>query len=213
MLWERRASDACRASWDRLYERRGTVWRGPPEFVALGTEGRVVELGCGDGKTLAGLLGRGQTVVGLDYSTKGIDTCARRVAGNRELDLVVGDALSIPFANDTFGAVVACHILEHLMSEEREKTVAEIWRVTARGGAILVRSFSTSDMRCGKGNEVEAGTFVRGDRIPYHYFDLEELGDLFRAFERESLAEIRTARVFSGQKHHRAIIEGLFKKR
>ncbi len=186
------------------------MWRGAPELVAPGTEGPVLDLGCGGGKTLAGLLGRGQTVVGLDYSRKGIDICVRRFAGHRELDLVVGDALSIPFAGDTFGTIVACHFLEHLLSEERQQAVAEIRRVTTRGGVILVRSFSTSDMRCGKGNEIEAGTFVRGDGIPYHYFDLAELGDLFYAFERKNLAEIKTARVFSGQRHHRAIIEGLF---
>jgi len=50
--------------------------------------------------------------------------------------LQTASAEEIPFANDTFGVVIIKHIVEHL--PDPEKAIAEIGRVTAPGGILIL---------------------------------------------------------------------------
>lgn len=57
-------------AWDREYREKGRVWRGAPAKLPDLPEGsRVLELGCGNGKTLAAMLRRPWRVAALDIST------------------------------------------------------------------------------------------------------------------------------------------------
>ncbi|MGB3943701.1 MAG: class I SAM-dependent methyltransferase, partial [Methanothrix sp.] len=57
-------------AWDRQYREKGRIWRGAPAKLPDLPEGsRVLELGCGNGKTLAAMLRRSWRVAALDIST------------------------------------------------------------------------------------------------------------------------------------------------
>ena len=43
-------------------------------------------------------------------------------------------------------------------------------RVLRPGGEVRFKAFSRADMRFGKGEEVEPGTFIRGAGVLTHYF-------------------------------------------
>jgi SAM-dependent methyltransferase len=93
---------------------------------------RVLDLGCG-----AGAFGRWMPcdqvgVFGLDVSARALDAAKRweRVA------LVDLDREVIPFRDGSFDAVLAKDILEHL--QRPWKTMAEIRRVLAPGGRLLI---------------------------------------------------------------------------
>ena len=169
-------------TWDREYRGKGVLWRGVPDLeFELERDDRVLEVGCGNGKTLAVLAQRGVDVVGFDFSRGGLELCKR--SGLPRTELVQGNVLELPFAAECFDVILCHHVLEHLFREERDVAASELAMVLRPGGRLHVQAFSVEDMRCGDGKMVEPMTFVRGRGIPYHYFTESELVRLFACLE------------------------------
>ncbi len=60
-------------AWGREYRDKGMIWRGAPRRLPPLPEGaRVLELGCGNGKTLQGMLGRPWRVAAVDVSPQAL---------------------------------------------------------------------------------------------------------------------------------------------
>lgn len=97
--------------------------------------GPALEIGVGTGRIALPLAAAGRRVVGVDLSTAML---ARLQAKDpaASVPVVVGDATSLPFADDAFGAAIACHVL-HLVADW-VAVVAELRRVLRPGGALLV---------------------------------------------------------------------------
>jgi SAM-dependent methyltransferase len=204
--------DRQRRAWDLEYAKPHPLWKGVPHEVGMppGT-GRVLELGCGNGKTLAALMKGGSEVVGVDFSRNGLRACARSVPAPP--DLVQADLRWLPFAGDSFDHVVAFHVLGHLPAVDRPIAVGEIRRVLRPGGGLLVRVFSGADMRCGQGEEVEPRTFMKGTGIPCHYFEKAELLDLLDGFRVLVLDGVKALKRYDGQEYQRAELVGAFQLR
>ena len=168
-----------RNAWDDDYTARGRLWGGSNPALPLLPPGlRVLELGCGDGRSLRTIAGRGWHITGLDYSLPALRLC-RDASGRENFNAVAADARVLPFGAGTFDAVFAFHILGHMLAADRERAVAEILRVLSRSGFVYFRSFADGDLRQGTGRELEEGTFVRGTGILTHYFTCSEVARLF----------------------------------
>lgn len=168
-----------RNPWEREYAMRGSLWSGTADasFLAplLPASGWALELGCGDGKFLRGLEAAGFRAVGLDFSRR----AARLARAAGSSCLLVGDVRALPCRAGAAGFVAARYILGALREADRRHAAAEIDRVLAADGALLVEEFSRSDFRIGSGNEVEPGTFERNRGILTHYFERAEIPNLF----------------------------------
>lgn len=86
---------------------------------------RTLDVACGTGFLTRHLPG---DVVGLDQSRRMLDEAARRVP---KATFVEGDALSLPFANDSFGRLFTGHFYGHLEGDDRPRFLAEAARVAA----------------------------------------------------------------------------------
>lgn len=164
-----------RNPWDREYAMRGRLWRGvtPADFLGgrLPAGARILELGCGDGKFLAGLQAAGYRPVGLDFAPHAL-ALARR-AGAREL--ARADVRALPVRDASVTALAARYVLGALRASDRTRALQEMERVLAPGGLAVVEEFSTRDFRSGRGRPVEPGTFERNRGILTHYFEEHEL--------------------------------------
>ena len=100
--------------------------------------GRALEIGVGTGLVALPLAAAGVPLVGLDLSAPMLAKLVEKAGGRPPFPLVVGDATTLPFADDRFGAAVVRHVL-HLVPAWRQ-VVAELVRVVAPGGLVLVSS-------------------------------------------------------------------------
>ena len=92
--------------------------------------GRVLDLGCGTGRSLQ-LLDRADSVVGVDPSPALLGRARRRAPG---VPLVVGRAEQLPFADRSFDTVVSA--LVFCSVEEPHTALREIRRVLGPGGTL-----------------------------------------------------------------------------
>ncbi len=201
-------------AWEKEYKLKGKLWRGIStsfDFVSyLPTGAKVLELGCGDGKTLAALVAGDFQMTGLDVSPTAVDLAKEKIGSKAKF--VVGNACHLPFKVNYFDAIVAIHVFDHLTENERKLAVEEVKRVLKPGGVLFFEGFSVKDFRFGKGIEVEPKTFRRKNNLWYHYFSLTEVKRLFFDFELVNCVEECVSRSISGQKVDRCAIKFIGKK-
>lgn len=201
-----------RNSWDEQYRKKGEMWRGSAQLPFILTPGeKVLELGCGNGKTAAALLEKDVHVIGLDQSAPALVRCNLSVP-SLSGRLVQGDLRGLPFREGCFDVIVCIHVLEHLSEEGRRTAIEEMIRLLRPGGRLLFQSFSVSDMRFGKGEELEERTFRRGDGISYHYFNDNEVETMFDAFTKVEMGHRSISKSYHGQDLVRDVIQAEFVK-
>ena len=105
----------------------------------------VLDMGCGAGRHAFESYRKGARVIALDYSYEEL-TGVRdlfwamgdtgEAPADTEAQAVRGDALRLPFADDTFDRIVASEVMEHLNDDAG--AMAELTRVLKPGGIIAV---------------------------------------------------------------------------
>lgn len=113
--------------------------------LGIGPTTKVIDVGCGAGRHAFEAYRRGADVVAFDRAEselRSVDTILRAMAEGGEVPakasakVVVGDALSLPYADQTFDCVIASEILEHI--PEDDAAIAELIRVLKVGGTLVV---------------------------------------------------------------------------
>ena len=101
---------------------------------------RVLEVGCGTGLVLSRLRDKTRSARGLDVSPGMV-----RRARARGLDVVLGSATAIPFADNSFDLTCSFKVLAHI--PELGRAVAEMARVTRVGGHIAIELYNPWSLR------------------------------------------------------------------
>lgn len=98
-------------------------------------ECRILDLGCGTGRTTAPLAEREYSVVGVDLMPSLIEK-ARET--HPQLSFQVGDATELEFPDETFGAVLfAGRGIDDIPTKAgRLRALLEVWRVLRPGGVL-----------------------------------------------------------------------------
>ena len=162
-------------AWDSFYSDNHRPWRGVSDISDLPfpSGGKILEIGCGNGKTVLALSKKGYDVTGLDFSESAIGMCRKTIPDAGEF--VCASVTELPFQDDSFDGAVAFHVLEHLTDADMDKAVSELGRVLRPGSHLLVKCFAKGDMRSEKGEMIDDSTVIRGNGILYHYYEKEGL--------------------------------------
>ena len=108
------------------------------EFLPART-GRILDLGCGDGRLAAlALLARpGADAVCVDFSPAMLDACRERFAGDGRVT-VVGHDLSEPIPDlGPFDVVVSSFAIHHLEHDRKHELYREVFALLPPGGVFL----------------------------------------------------------------------------
>ena len=108
------------------------------DALALKRGERVLDLAAGTATSSAALAGSGAHVVVCDFSL-GMLRVGKQ-ADHRGVDLVAGDALNLPFADESFDAVTISFGLRN--TADPVQALREMRRVTRPGGRVVVCEFS-----------------------------------------------------------------------
>lgn len=98
----------------------------------------ILDLAAGTGTSSARLADRGAYVVPSDIS---LGMLAQGRIQQPHLDFVAGDALSLPFPDETFDSVTISYGLRNV--ERTGDALTEMHRVTKPGGRVVIAEFST----------------------------------------------------------------------
>ena len=139
---------------------------GPALDVASGTGGLALELGRIRDST---------RVVGLDLLEPMVSLAAKKAGHSTRVTFVVGDALSLPFPDDTFSCVTSGFSLRNM--PDLESSLREMVRVVRPGGRVL--SLETMPVDKGLLRPLTqsyfrrvvplVGSLIAGDRAAYTY--------------------------------------------
>jgi ubiquinone/menaquinone biosynthesis C-methylase UbiE len=122
---------------------------------------RVLDVGCGTG-TLAleaqrRVVGVGR-VVGIDPSTTQIAHARAKAARRRApVEFQIGAIERLPFADATFDVVLSTLMMHHLPAPIKRQGLAEIARVLAPGGRLVIADFTRKQERQGRAARFHAG--------------------------------------------------------
>jgi ArsR family transcriptional regulator len=96
----------------------------------------VGDLGCGTGELAASLAPFVGRVIGVDASKPMLAAARRRLEGQENVDLRVGELEALPIADRELDAAVLLLVLHHVV--EPVRALAEVGRVLRPGGRVLV---------------------------------------------------------------------------
>lgn len=98
---------------------------------------RVLDIGCGEGWIERMLLEKGaRRIDAIDISADVIKKAKK--AKLKKVHYQVGDAINLPFAKNSFDAVVAFEVLEHIPANTEGEMFSEINRVLKPGGELFL---------------------------------------------------------------------------
>lgn len=113
--------------------------------LGIGPSTKVIDVGCGAGRHAFEAYRRGADVIAFDRDEaelKSVETILHAMGENGEApaaasaEVVVGDALNLPYPDETFDCVIASEILEHVTQDDA--AIAELIRVLKVGGTLAV---------------------------------------------------------------------------
>lgn len=139
-------------------------------YLPAVANGRLLEVGCGNGEMLRNMQALGWSVHGVDF-----DEAAVARAREKGLDVSHGDLHSQAYADNYFDAIVMSHVIEHV--HDPRAVLQECYRILKPGGRLVMVTPNTDSW----GHRL-FGRHWRGLEPPrhLHIFNIEALRHLLR---------------------------------
>jgi 2-polyprenyl-3-methyl-5-hydroxy-6-metoxy-1,4-benzoquinol methylase len=109
------------------------AWFAYRENIDYRPQGRLLDIGCGNGRFLQRMRAIGWNVQGVEFNAGAVGVCRRD-----GLEVFHGDIEAAAFADNSFDVITARHVIEHV--PDPHSFMREIARLLKPGGRLLVRT-------------------------------------------------------------------------
>lgn len=158
----------------------------------------ILDLGSGLGRHLIFFAKQGFNVSGLELSDYGVNYSKEWAKKeNLNIDVKLGDMLSLPYTDNSFDCVFANHSISHADTEGIKKIISEIERVLKPGGEIFTSMCSKDSWDFSKSGypKLDENTVVNKDEGPekdvaHFYANRDDILSLFHNFDIERIRHI-----------------------
>ena len=194
--WEK-AAEAYHDHWGRLSTQSAEPML---DAARVGPGSVVLDVATGAGYIAAAARARGAEAIGLDFSAAQVALASRIYP---KIEFRQGDAQNLPFADDTFHALVMGFGMNHLPDPER--AVAEAWRVLKPGGCFAFTVWAAPGAADGFGivlKSIESNSVPNPDLPPAPpYFRFADEKEVQSVLEDAGFANISTSIVPQTWRH------------
>lgn len=165
----------------RFLKKRLTVTKFEERFPAR----RVLDLGCGNGATVAFFSKLGYETYGLDLSETAIEMANDYLKSEGlKADLKVGDAAALPYADGFFDVVVSYGVIDMLEPSQTVTALNEVHRVLKRPGYFFSSILHPDTKLYEHQKEVAKNTYILGGEwyssgAAQQYLNEEDIQKLF----------------------------------
>lgn len=189
--------------WDEIYKDQGEVQFDVLPTVRVATDifkrnncKNVMDLGCGTGRHSIYLAQQGFKVYATDISETviGITKSKAKKLNLTNVEFKQHDMGDIPFDNNSLDGILCVWTTGHGTLEDSRKNVNEIYRILKSNGVVVIDYGSIDDKNYAKCKRIEKDTFINNvegeENIPHHYFNIEELEELYSNFHKVNITPI-----------------------
>jgi ubiquinone/menaquinone biosynthesis C-methylase UbiE len=145
---------------------------------------RVLDVACGPGIVACQFARHAEQVTGMDLTPAMIEQAKKRQQDEclENLSWTIGNAVPLPYADDSFSLVITRYSYHHLLSPER--ALSEMIRVCRPGGRVMVADVAMDPEKSAAYDELEIM------RDPSHTHALTH-GEFARLFQNSGLLDCR----------------------
>ncbi len=196
-------------AWDKVYKEKGKYFLEPHESIPGVAElfkkkgiKRVLDLGCGTGRHVVYLAGKGFDVYGFDPSRTGISIASKWLRKEKlSAHLVIHDMnKKFPYKDGFFDAVIATSTLHHNTPSGVKRVIGEVERVLREGGILFFTVPRWRHIPSGPGKwkqkKIAPHTYLPLDGmekgLPHFYFDKKSINSFFHDFRIAKMKFIKT---------------------
>ena len=184
MPTNREIYDEIAESWYRL-RHWSRFSRELTEMALRWQKGRLLNIGCGHGPDFLPFKDDFE-LWGLDFSSEMVKQAQRYAAKfNFRVNLTIGDAAALPYADATFDWAIAVAAYHHIQdSQQRLEALQELKRVLKPGGEAFITVWNRWQPRFwGQGKEVQVPWKSKGKTL-YRYYYLFSYPEFHRLLTR-----------------------------
>lgn len=164
--------------WDDLHKKyTNTDWINQPNIFAhdvlqyLSPDGRLLDIGCGQGQDSRFWASKGYGVVATDLSESALSQARAKTQNMPNLDFQKIDiSQGLPFTDGTFDVVYAHLSLHYFDTSTTQRLIQDIARVLKPAGLLAFLVNSTDDPEYGQGQRLDDGYFFIHNK-PKRFFN------------------------------------------
>lgn len=156
----------------------------------LKQEDKILEVGAGTGKYSIHYAKKGYDVTALEFVKHNLEILKSKITNDMKIKPVLGDAINLPFDDNTYDMTLVLGPLYHLYEEKDvNKAIDEAIRVTKKNGIIMIAYLTSDSIMLGwtlKDNHFDR----KGEAFTDNYKMINKIEEVFAAYYVEEFNDI-----------------------